>query len=163
MIITQSQKHRADKSSQEFSIVWPVWLNSWVFVYKLSSCSFELRSWHLNFKYRDCFGQGGNYRVQTRSETPTWHNNNTYSPVITVHTLRKKEEIKTVSFLTRLHSFLVPWRSLNWLNSCGRENIYITDSWDGCKLVRKNREVKNCWGIEQGSVSGGCKDEFVKK
>ena len=32
----------------------------------------------------------------------------TYSPVITFHTLRKKGEIKTVSFLTRLYNFLVP-------------------------------------------------------
>ena len=30
------------------------------------------------------------------------------SPVITAHTLRKKREIKTVSFLTRLSSSLVP-------------------------------------------------------
>ena len=37
----------------------------------------------------------------------------TYSPVITVHNLRQKGEIKTVSFLTRLHSFLVPSHSRN--------------------------------------------------
>ena len=30
------------------------------------------------------------------------------SPVITVHTLRKKREIKTVSFVTKLHRSLVP-------------------------------------------------------
>ena len=29
-------------------------------------------------------------------------------------------------------------------------------------VVRKNREVKNCWGIEQGSFNG-CKDDPVNK
>ena len=38
------------------------------------------------------------------------------NPVITVHTLRKKGEIKTVSFLTRLPHSLVLSHSLNWLN-----------------------------------------------
>ena len=47
---------------------WPVWLNGWVFVYKLSSCGFESRCCHLNFKYGACFEQGvleiqANYRV----------------------------------------------------------------------------------------------------
>ena len=28
-------------------------------------------------------------------------------------------------------------------------------------VVRKNKKVKNWWGIEQGIVSGDCKDEFV--
>ena len=36
--------------------------------------------------------------------------------VITVHTLRKKREIKTVLVLTRFPCSLVPWRSLHWLN-----------------------------------------------
>ena len=30
-------------------------------------------------------------------------------------------------------------------------------------VVRKNREVKNSCGIEERSVSGNCKDDFVKK
>ena len=29
--------------------------------------------------------------------------------------------------------------------------------------VCSNREVRNCCGIEEGSVSGGCKDNFVNK
>ena len=29
--------------------------------------------------------------------------------------------------------------------------------------VHKNREEKNCRGIENGSVSGDCKDGFVNK
>ena len=37
---------------------WGVWLNSWVFVYKLSGCGFEYRYSHLNFRYRSCFKQG---------------------------------------------------------------------------------------------------------
>ena len=68
MIITYSQVHRTDKCLQHISIIWPVWLNGWVFVYKLSGCGFESRCFHLNFRYRTCFEQGvpwhsGNYRV----------------------------------------------------------------------------------------------------
>ena len=29
-------------------------------------------------------------------------------------------------------------------------------------IVRKNREVKNCWVIEEESVSGDCKDDLLK-
>ena len=30
-------------------------------------------------------------------------------------------------------------------------------------FVSKNGEVKKCWGVEVKSVSGDCKDDFVKK
>ena len=30
-------------------------------------------------------------------------------------------------------------------------------------FVRKKKEVGNCSGIEEGSVSGDCKDDFVNK
>ena len=43
MIRTYSQMHCTDKYSQHNSIIWPVWLNAWVFVYKLSGCGFESR------------------------------------------------------------------------------------------------------------------------
>ena len=45
MIIKYSQIYRTDKYSQhkQNSIVWPVWLNGWVFVYKLSGYGFESR------------------------------------------------------------------------------------------------------------------------
>ena len=36
----------------------PVWLNGWIFVYKLNGCGFEPRCCHLNFRYRACFEQG---------------------------------------------------------------------------------------------------------
>ena len=29
-------------------------------------------------------------------------------------------------------------------------------------VLRKNREVKKCCGVEEGSVSVDCKDDFVK-
>ena len=56
------------KYSQRSSIIWPVWLNGWVF---------ESSSSHLNFRFCPCFEQGfswhsGNYRVWIRSETHTW-------------------------------------------------------------------------------------------
>ena len=40
--MTCSQIHHADKYLQQHSsIIWPVWLNGWVFVYKLSGCEFD--------------------------------------------------------------------------------------------------------------------------
>ena len=50
--------HRTDKYSQHSSIIRPVWLNGWVFVYKLSGCGVESSCSHLNFKFRTCFEQG---------------------------------------------------------------------------------------------------------
>ena len=38
------------------------------------------------------------------------------SPVITIHTLRKKGEIKKMSVLTRLPSSLIALLILNWIN-----------------------------------------------
>ena len=51
---------------------------------------------------------------------------------LSAHTLRKKEEIKIVSVLTRLPSSLVPWHNLNWRNGQGGENIFGVDCWVGC-------------------------------
>ena len=47
MIRTYSQMLRTDKYSQHSSIIWPVWLNGWVFNYELSGCGFESRCSHL--------------------------------------------------------------------------------------------------------------------
>ena len=41
MIRTYSQMHCTDKYSQHSSIIWPVWLNGWVFVYEVSGCMFK--------------------------------------------------------------------------------------------------------------------------
>ena len=41
MIITYSKMHRTDKYSQRHSVIWPVWLDGWVFVDELSRCEFE--------------------------------------------------------------------------------------------------------------------------
>ena len=84
MIRTYSQMHRTDKYSQHSSIIWPVWLNGWVFVYELSGCRFESSWSHLNFRFRACFEKGvpwhsGNYRVWIHSETRTWHDKNIQS------------------------------------------------------------------------------------
>ena len=49
MIITYNQMHRTDKYSQHSSIIWPVWLNGWVFVYELSGCGFKSSCSHLTF------------------------------------------------------------------------------------------------------------------
>ena len=68
MITKYSQKHYTDEYSQHSSMIWPIWLNSWVFVYKLSGYGLKSRCYHLNFRYNACFEQGvprhwGNYRV----------------------------------------------------------------------------------------------------
>ena len=47
VIRTYSQMHRTDKYSQHSSVIWPVWLNGWVFVYELSACGFESSCSHL--------------------------------------------------------------------------------------------------------------------
>ena len=84
MIGTYSQMCYTDTYSQHSSIMWPKWLNGWVFVDEQSDCGFESRCSHLNFRYRAYFEQGvswhsGNYRVWIYSETPTWHDNNIQS------------------------------------------------------------------------------------
>ena len=48
---------RTDKYSQHSSIIYPVWLNDWVFDYKLSGCGFEPCCCHLNSRYGACFEQ----------------------------------------------------------------------------------------------------------
>ena len=57
MTITCSQMHGTDNYSQHSSNILPVWLNGWVFVYKLSGCGFESSCCHLNFRYEACFKQ----------------------------------------------------------------------------------------------------------
>ena len=84
MIRTYSQMHRTDKYSQHSSIIWPAWLNGWVFVYELSGCGFESSCSHIIFRFRACFEQGvpwhsGNYKVWIHSETRTWHDKNIQS------------------------------------------------------------------------------------
>ena len=38
---TYSQMYHTDKYSQHIWMIWPVWLNDWVFVYELRGCGFE--------------------------------------------------------------------------------------------------------------------------
>ena len=47
MIRTYSQMHCTDKFSQHSSTIWPVCLNSGVFVYKISGCEFDSCCSHL--------------------------------------------------------------------------------------------------------------------
>ena len=44
-----SEWNSTDKYSQHCSIIWPVWLNGWAFVYELSGCGFESSCSYLNF------------------------------------------------------------------------------------------------------------------
>ena len=88
IIRADSQMHRTDKCSQHSSVIWSVWLNGWVFVYKISGCGFESRCSQLNFGYSACFEQiaswnSGNYRVWIHTEIRTWHDKNIQSVNIT--------------------------------------------------------------------------------
>ena len=47
IITAYSQMHWTDEYSQHSSIIWPIWLNGWVFVYKLSGCGFESCCCHI--------------------------------------------------------------------------------------------------------------------
>ena len=51
MLRTCSQMNRTDKYLQHSSIIWPVWLNVWVFIYEPSGCGFESRCSHLRILY----------------------------------------------------------------------------------------------------------------
>ena len=78
-----------DPCSKVQVLVWPEWLNGWVFVYELSGRGFESRCSLLNFRFRACFGQGvpwhsGKYRVWIHSETRTWHGKNIQSVIVKV-------------------------------------------------------------------------------
>ena len=69
LITTYGKKYRIYRYSQHSSIIWPIWLNSWMFVYELNGCGFGFYCCRLNFRYHACFGQGaawhpGNYRVR---------------------------------------------------------------------------------------------------
>ena len=49
MIITMIM-YRRGKYSQHSSIIWPVWLNGWLFVYDLGGCGFEPRCCQLKLQ-----------------------------------------------------------------------------------------------------------------
>ena len=62
--------HHTDKYSQHRSIIYPVQLKGWVFVYELSGSGFDSSCSHLISRFRACFEQGGllysgNYRECT--------------------------------------------------------------------------------------------------
>ena len=101
MIKTYSQMHRTDKYSQHSSIIWPAWLNGWVFVYELSGCGFESSCSHFTFRFRACFEQGvpwhsGNYRVWIHSETRTWHDKNIQLKLFVILYKKQKNLTRTI-------------------------------------------------------------------
>ena len=73
-----------NKCSQHSPVIWPVWLNGWVFIYDVSVFELESSCTKLNFSFHACFEQvvpwhSCNYRVWIHSETRTWHDNNIQS------------------------------------------------------------------------------------
>ena len=122
MIRTCSQMHRADKYSQHSSIIWPVWLNGWAFVYEVSGCGFESRCSHLNFRCRVSFEQGvpwhsGNYTVSIHSDARTWHDKNIQSlrPVAEKLGLKNQEDSELSQIFFHVIFFL--FTKINkWIN-----------------------------------------------
>ena len=107
--------------------------------------------WIASTFIRDCYLQYTNFLSLSNNESVI------VNSVITVHTLRKKGEVKTVSAITRLPSSLVPWRSLNWLNGWGRENISGIDCWNSCwQKWGGTNLTKVEKGIFGGDCRGGC-------
>ena len=105
MIKTYNQMHRTDKYSQHSSIIWPVWLNGWVFVYKLSGCGFESRCSHLIFRYGACFEQG-----------VPWHSGKTVECRFTLKLAR--DMIKTYNQIFILRLKLLPRKCVTYVLGC---------------------------------------------
>ena len=57
IIRTYGQIHSTDTFSQHKSIIWPFWLNGWVFVYELGGCGLMSHWSYLNSRYRASFGK----------------------------------------------------------------------------------------------------------
>ena len=98
MTKTYSQIHRTYKYSEYSSIIWPVWLNRWVFVYELSGSGFEPSFSHLNFRFHARFRQG-----------VPWHSGNcvhditrTYSQI---HSTDKYSEYSSIIWIIWLNGW----------------------------------------------------------
>ena len=72
MIKTYNQMYRTDKYSKLSSIIWPVWLNGWVFVYELSGCGFESRCSHLILETKFTVNRKIWYNFKTRNDNLKW-------------------------------------------------------------------------------------------
>ena len=75
MIRTYSQMHRTDKYSQHSSIIWPVWPNGWVFLYKQSGFGFESSCSHLVYlrlalKFEEYFLES--WKLLKKSAAKVW-------------------------------------------------------------------------------------------
>ena len=72
MIITYSQLHYTNKYSQHSSIICPLWLNGWLFIYKLSGSWFESHCCHLSilhtlyFAVKNCLKKWNKFMLYIR-------------------------------------------------------------------------------------------------
>ena len=94
----------------------PVWLNGWMFDYKLSGCGCESHCSHLNFRCGACFKQvapwhSSNYRVRIHSEMCMWHNKNIQSNALYRKVLTTQLKHRPV--------WLNGWLFVYELSSCG--------------------------------------------
>ena len=109
--------------SQHSSIIWPVWLNGWVFIYKLNDSGLESRCSHGNFRYHACFKQGvpwhsRNYRVWIHSETSS-NMIRTYSQM---HRANKYLQCSSIIWSVWLNG----WVFVYELSGCGFESRSVT-------------------------------------
>ena len=131
MIKSYNQMHRTDKYSQHCSIMWPVWLNGWVFVYELSGCGFVSRCSHLIFRYAACFKQGvpwysGNCRVWIQSQTRTRHDK-------IIHEMRRTDKYSQ-HWSIIWPVWLNGWVFVHELSGCGFESrcSHLIFRYDAC-------------------------------
>ena len=120
--------HSTDKHSQHSSLIWPVWLNGWVFSYELRGCEFESSCSHLNFKFHTFFKQGvpwhsGNYRVWIHSETCMWHDKNIQS----MHHTDKYSQTSSINWPVWLNGWVFIYKLSDWgfESSCSHLWFYL--------------------------------------
>ena len=74
VVITDIQMHRTDKFAQHSSIIWPIWLNGWVFVYELSRCGLESRCYQCHLSWLlFCFCRNQFFWLLCRWELFSFH------------------------------------------------------------------------------------------
>ena len=83
--------HGTDKYWQQSSIIWPAWLNGWVFVYEIRGRAFESSRNHLNFGFRGCFEQ-----------LVPWHSG---GYTVWIHSKRVRDMIRTYSQIHRTDQY----------------------------------------------------------
>ena len=129
-MITYSQMHCTGKYSQLSSIIWPFWLNGWVFVYELIGCGFEYRWCHLNFQCGASFKQRVSWNSGNYWHMRMWHGNNTQVNV-------SDRKVLTTQFN-------------NLASLAKRLSVHLQSQWPIQTQFRHSDFLKNRWASRWG-------------